>query len=59
MPRGEHTSSKRNFIYQNILRSLNAKRKKNKINDKDHQILLRQSQDILNGFDDNEIKKKI
>ena len=48
MPRGEHTSSKRNLIFQNILRSLNAKRKKNKINDKDHQILLRQAQDILN-----------
>ena len=58
MPRGEHTSSKRNLIYQNILRSLNAKRKKNKINDKDHQILLRQAQDILNGLDDQQIHQK-
>jgi len=58
MPRGEHTSSKRNLIFQNILRSLNAKRKKNKINDKDHQILLRQAQDILNGFDDQQIHQK-
>ena len=58
MPRGEHTSSKRNLTYQNILRSLNAKRKKNKINDKDHQILLRQAQDILNGFDDQQIHQK-
>jgi len=58
MPRGEHTSSKRNLIFQNILRSLNANQKKNKINDKDHQILLRQAQDILNGFDDQQIHQK-
>jgi len=58
MPRGEHTSSKRNLIFQNILRSLNAKRKKNKINHKDHQILLRQAQAILNGFDDQQIHQK-
>ena len=50
MPRGEHTSSKRNLIYQNILRSLNAKRKKNKINDKKTSNLIEASTRYIKWF---------